>query len=203
MTRQIVLERQLADVGSPLTIPNPPPKPTEENSWLTFDDPAGRFHFRFPQDLQQPPPGQRPPDGSVDLLDRFPEPRDTVSVLLQTKTGKPEVDRQLRDPEYHLALMDQQWKESHVDVVQGPAGWLPENEWAPFKMKVYKMEAVLKPTVRDPRQPAREHLDFYLVLFARDECLVFMAETAQDPPTAFSKQAVAILKTLQLGPAKP
>ena len=29
-------------------------------------------------------------------------------------------------------------------MLRGPAGWLPEAEWAASKMKVYRMEAVLK-----------------------------------------------------------
>ena len=36
---------------APLTLPETTPTPTQANSWITYDDPAGRFHFRHPQEL--------------------------------------------------------------------------------------------------------------------------------------------------------
>ena len=73
-TRELVLERHLEDAGAPLPVPNPLPQATEENSWLTYENPDGLFHFRFPQELKRPPPAEQPDDGSIELLDRWPNP---------------------------------------------------------------------------------------------------------------------------------
>ena len=131
VTREAVLERQLETGGATLAVPSPPPKQTEANSWLTYDDPAGRFHFRFPQELQQPPPPQRPEDGSIELVDRWPMPRDVVALQFQPGTGKPENDRQLRDPEYYRKGLTERGSRNTSTCSGAPRGGCPRRNGPP------------------------------------------------------------------------
>ena len=130
-------------------------------------------------------------------------PRDVVALQFQPGTGKPETDRQLRDPEFYRKGLTERWRQERLDVLRGPAGWLPEAEWAASKMKVYRMEAVLRGMGREDRRPRRTYFEQYLVLFGRDDTLAVAVTTEQDPPMVFHKQAAAILKTFEFGPAKP
>lgn len=205
-TRELILQRRPASDGATLLrIPNAPPTPTEANSWLTFATPAApntpRFFFRHPQELL-PPPGPPLSPGRIDLLDRWPVPNDEMSLNLVAKTGKPEEDRRNRDPEFHRKNMLADWERERLDVVQGPHGWLPEADWAPLNMKVYRVQAALKETKPESRNLPRTYLDFYLVLFGRDECLALTATTTQDPPAAFRKQTEAVLKTFHFDAPK-
>lgn len=201
----IVQRRAVSDGASLLPIPSPPPTPTEANSWLTFAGPAvpnaPRFFFRHPQELLPPPVPPLAPD-RVDLQDRWPNPRDDMSFSVLPKTGKPESDRRDRDPETHRKGMLAAWERERLDVVQGPHGWLPAEEWAPLNMKVYRIQAALKETRPETRNQPRTYIDFYLVLFGRDECLAVTASTTQDPPAAFRKQTEAILKTFHFDAPK-
>ena len=60
ITRELDIERRLMAATpdaavtrvAPLEVPSPLPIANEMNSWLLYDDPAGRFHFYHPQDLQ-------------------------------------------------------------------------------------------------------------------------------------------------------
>jgi hypothetical protein len=206
-TREFVLQRRPPAEGAlGLSVPGTPPTPTEANSWLTVMPPADpkvpRFTFRHPQELL-PPPGLPAAADEVNLWDRWPEPRDELSFVLVEKTGKPEVDRQFRDPEYHRKQMLAQWDKERLEVVQGPHEWLPAADWTPHNMKVWRMQAALKETRRETRAMPRSYIDFYLVLFGRDETLLVTATTSQDPPAAFRKQTEAILKTFRFDPAKP
>ncbi len=206
LTREYIVQRRVSAEGSPrLPIPSPAPQPTEANSWVIYSSPdapkAPRFTFRHPQELFVPPDTPAGVD-YVGLIDRFPQPRDVITVQVQWKSGKPEADRASRDPESHRKDLLEEWAKERLDVIQGPSGWLPEADWAPAKMKVYRFEAVLKGTTRETRSAPRRSYNFYLVLFGRDESLVFTAQTEQDPPTAFRKQAEAILKSFRFDPPK-
>src|SRR5206468_12186762 len=93
-----------------LAVPTPTPVPTEANSWLTYDDPQGRFHFRHPQDLPQD--RDVPPDpNSVQLVEKslagFPE--QVLTLQLQVKSGKPAEDRADRDPDFHIKSLQENW----------------------------------------------------------------------------------------------
>jgi hypothetical protein len=156
LTWEMVVQRQLppGNVGEPLAVPSPPPAPTEQNSWLTYTDPKGRFSFRHPQELQpQDAPGAPVDDNMIQLTDSRAGTTEghVVTIILQTKTGDPAKDRASRDPEIHKKELSEEWERSHRDVLWGPSGWLPEAEWAPHKMKVYRFEAALRDAGRDTR----------------------------------------------------
>jgi hypothetical protein len=203
-TWQLVLERKINPPTPPLTIPTPTPVPTEANSWLTYDDPKGRFHFRHPQDLPQD--ASIPPDpNGVQLVDRSASgfPNEVFSLRLQEKTGKPQEDRDSRDPDTHLKGLKEEWKKTKQDFLLGPTGWLPEAEWAPRKLKVYRIEAALRADATGPKDSQRIFLDYYLILTGQDQSIVVEAMTANDPPLPYRKLAEDIIKTIRLEPSKP
>lgn len=195
-TREVVLARQLAASTAPLAIPDTPPTPTEENSWLTYDDPQGAFHFRHPQDLR---PGPQTNRDVVELLrNRSAAGPDRIVFLRQHRTGDSVADKQNRDPEFLAKTLEERWKS--FDILRGPAGWLPDADWAPAKMKVYRVSLALRGAGAAAKRDARIHDDNYLVLFGRDDSLVVESSTVQDPPSPFRTEVEAIIKTVQLGP---
>ncbi|MHC5541644.1 single-stranded DNA-binding protein [Singulisphaera rosea] len=170
--------------------------PTEENSWLTYDDPQGAFHFRHPQDLRL---GPQTNDDMVELLrNRSAAGPDRVVLLRQHRTGDTVADKQNRNPDFLAKTIEERWKS--YDILRGPAGWLPDADWAPSKMKVYRMSLALRGAGAASKRDARIHDDNYLVLFGRDDSIVVESSTIQDPPSPFRAEVEAIIKTVQLGP---
>ena len=203
---ELVLQRQLtpSSTTAPLIVPSPPPIATEANSWLTYDDPRGRFHFRHPQDLL--PPTSMPPNANeVQLFDNQIGAMNgsIVTLILQPKTGDELADKNSLDPDFHMKDLNKEWAENKQDVLRGPAGWLPEEEWSPLNMRVHRIEARLKPSGPAGKNLDRIHLDYYLVLFTEKESLVVNAMTGQNDMRAFRKQVESILKTFKLGPSAP
>ena len=201
-TAEVTIQRKF-NSGAPLELPAAPPTPTEANSWLTYEDPKGRFNFRHPQDfLPEPMPIEENGD-IVQLVDAKAHSTEgrIITVVLQPKTGKPDVDKAARDPDAYAKSLNEKWAKDRSEVIRGPAGWLPDADWAPNKMKVYRIEAALKLGGAEGRGSQRIFLDSYLVLFTQNESLVVDAMTGQDPPLPFRQQVEAILKTFQLGSA--
>ncbi|MGE3821358.1 MAG: hypothetical protein AB7I30_18260 [Isosphaeraceae bacterium] len=204
LTWELILQRERDQGGSLLPAPTSPPSPTESNSWLTYDDPKGRFHFRHPEDYLPQNLAGLAQDDIVQLADARAGANDgrVITFKFQSPTGDVQNDRDQRDPEFHVKELNEDWIRSKQDVLRGPAGWLPEAEWAPYKMQVYRIEAALKPSGPAARNLQRIFLDHYLVKFAQNESLVIDAMTGQDPPTAFRQEVEAIVKTFTLGPPK-
>jgi hypothetical protein len=141
-TRELVLERQPGTTGPPLAIPEPPPTANEENSWLTYDDPRGRFHFRHPQDFR---PAPRAGADAIDLVQFHPQGLGVVTLQMQAKADDPTAERQNVDPETHRNRLYAEWAGQRLEVKRGPAGWLREADWEQSQLKVYRIEAILKP----------------------------------------------------------
>ena len=201
-TSEIVLARQLETPNvPPLAIPEPAPTPNELNSWLTFTDPRGRFHFQHPQDFRPP---LQPEKDYVELVDPQPVADDVVAIEVIGKTGDRRTDALGRDPEYHLKNLKDLWLKDRIDAIPGFKGWLPDAEWAASKMKVYRIEVVLKqPKAGVKGGITRIHADYYVALLSRDETLFVSATTLKDPPAAFRAQAEAILKTFRMDGPEP
>jgi hypothetical protein len=199
-TRQLILRRQLAQAVAALAIPTPPPVPTEANSWLTYDDPEAAFHFRHPQDLHL---GELHDSFVVQLFRNRPGEPDLIEINRQLKTGDPQADRENRNPDFLLKNLKQDWADVGRDALLGPMGWLPDAEWAPLKMKVYRINAALraKPGAAKAKGQLRTNSDSYLILFTRDESLVIEATTVQDPPSPFRREVEAMIKTFAFGPS--
>ena len=127
ISRELVLERRtssLADGTESALLPLPPTSPTPDaaNTWLLYDDPEGRFHFRHPQELQVT---RVYPEGGVDLLDRRPDGQDVLQITLVPKTQDPERDRLAADPIQQKKLLEDEWKRRGEKVVARPLG-LPQ-----------------------------------------------------------------------------
>ncbi|WP_406697806.1 hypothetical protein V5E97_02960 [Singulisphaera sp. Ch08] len=197
VTRELIVDRRIDDVGEVLPLPDTAPVATEENSWLSYDDPQGKFHFRYPQEFR---PGRPPDDLSMELVRLRPGGPDTLEFQRVIKTGDAEADRLNRDPEFHLKMLKEEWRQNRFTVIPGPHAWLPEADWAAAKRKVYRAESVLKGTQANGKGELRVHNDLYFILFGRDESLVVTSNTVQDPATPFRDQVEAIIRTFDYGP---
>jgi hypothetical protein len=204
VTRKLLLERRTPNPagGAPEDAPlSPPPDPlnlTPENSWLSYEDPEGRFHFLHPQELRV---AKVYPDGGVDLLDRRASGPDVIQISLVPKTQDPSQDRLAGDPIQQKKLLEEEWKKQGEKVLPGPSGWLPDAEWSPLGRKVYRIEAALRPAddTGPVPQGGRIYFDQYVVQFRRNETLKVVAMTTQDPHLNFRNQAEAIIKSFDFG----
>jgi hypothetical protein len=183
----------------PLDLPQTAPVADEANSWLTYDDSMGRFHFRHPQELTLALGG--PMDvNAVELVDPQMSGTDALWIHLEPNTGGPDLTRAKRDPENRRRELYATWEKTKQDVIPGSADWLPKAEWAPLKREVYRIEAALR---RD-FDPPRVYTDWYLVLFdGRKETIVVEAMTVQDPHQNFRKKAENVIRSFAFGPAEP
>jgi hypothetical protein len=196
-TRELILARQ-RDQAALLTIPIPEPIPTEANSWLAYVDSQRRFHFLYPQSYQSDTPAG--PE-TIELIRPRSQDPDVIEIKLLLKTGDPAADRRNVDPEFHRRNIEEEWRQSQWDVLRGARGWLPEADWKPLGLKVYRIEAAARGIAgRNAPLPHRIHADYYLVLTGRTDNLLVTAMTVQDPPAEFRKETEALLKTFRFGP---
>jgi hypothetical protein len=211
-TRQISLARRLLAAvpnqsggGQPagLALPNPPPTATEANSWLVYEDPQGRFHFRHPQLLKPLFGGQANPY-EVHLADSRPEGgRDRLGILLQPKDAAAEFQLAFRDKEHFERAMNQEWARKKLDVLRGPADFLSGKEWDDSKRKVYRIEAGLKLKRDTDREEGRIFIDNYLVDFGHGQAIIVESWTDRDDHVSFRTEAEAVIKSFEFGPWKP
>jgi hypothetical protein len=206
VSRQLNLQRRLvnppgaAEGGSPAALPVPetPPTATEANSWLLFDDPLGRFRFRHPQELAID--RNRSSTNELNLIDPRPDGKSDWLVIIQVPEHKdPQRDKLARDPETLRQQLKADVEEKHLELVQGPAGWLPGRDREPRK-KVYRLEAAIKP-IAAGRDAGRFYLDHYLVLLPRNQCIYVKAMTDRDDHVPFRDQAEAVIDSFALGPS--
>jgi len=201
--RELLVERRtLAQAGGVLgllELPNPAPSPNVANSWLIHDDPQGRFHLMYPQEMHV---ARSYPDGGIDLLNSRPDGQDVIQLTLTPKTQDPQHDRLPADPIQDKKQLEDDWKKKGEKVVPGPSGWLAEAEWAPLKRKVYRIEAALIPETDGSPSNERIYLDRYIVQFTRNEVMKVTAMTIQDPHVQFREMAEVIIKSFEFGPSE-
>ncbi len=198
--RDLVLERhvgQPGDVIALLEVPSPEPVANESNSGLIYDDPQGRFHLLYPQQLHV---ARAYPEGGIDLVDRRPDGRDVIQISLVAKTQDPQRDRLAADPIQVKKQLEDQWKQRGEKVVPGPSGELAKAEWSPLKREVYRIEAALIPEAAQAAS-GRIYLDHYIVKFARNEVLVVEAITTRESQLQFRDSAELIIKSFEFGPS--
>lgn len=203
--RELILARRarVSEMGPeaafPLVAPETPPE-DPAHTWVTFDDPQGRFHLAHPQGLKI----QRiNPEGGVDLVDRRLEGSDVVSISLVPKTGDPSKDKLAADPLEHKKELIQTWRDQGQEILMGDAGWLKEAVWGPLNRRVYRLEAALKPAGEQGAvQSGRIYADYYVIQFTRNETLIVTAMTVRDPHVAFRDQAEGIIKSFTFGPSE-
>jgi len=204
-TRELVLQRRVdpselgPDATLPLVAPEAPPE-DEAHTWVTYDDPEGRFHLAHPQSLRI---ARAYPEGGVDLVDRRFDGQDVISVALAAKTGDAGRDRMVTDPQEQRKALAEQWRAQGQEVLMGDSGWLKEEVWAPLDRKVYRIEAALKPAGTGPAvRGGRIYLDRYIVQFKRDAALVVTAMTTRDPHVPFREQVETLIKSFTFGPSE-
>ncbi|MDB5350694.1 MAG: hypothetical protein JWN86_1941 [Planctomycetota bacterium] len=190
--RELIFERKRPGPEPLLAIPNPIPKATPENSWLTFTDTKGRFQFRHPQEFQ--PDTTRNTRGTV-VLARFHSDLDDDIVTLEF------VEKPQARPETLFKQLVDDWRSKGVEVVGGQPEKLPAADWP--GMSVHHMEAALKPPDQGGRPAARPYVDAYSVQFPRNVAIQITATTFQEDPAPFRDQVRGMLKTLRLGEANP
>jgi hypothetical protein len=199
ITRDLVLHRRRAPdspgavPGAPLVIPEQPPSADESNSWLLYHDPEGRFHFRHPQELSLSA-GDR--GFIVFQYVRADGRADTVMIWDIPKEGDSARDRRWDDPQAFVKYVSDGASRKGFDVINGPMGYLPDQDWAPLKRRVYRYEAALK-----RKDASRVYLDAYLVLFTRGDHFVLQALTEHNDHVAFRDKVERLIKSLELGPS--
>jgi hypothetical protein len=206
--RQLVLQRRRT-MGAPgtgpafpeLVVPEKPPAPDMNNSWILFDDPSRQYHFRHPQEFQIRPDPQDPM--SLQLVNARPDGKsDLIRITSVPKTLDPTHYRRLSDPLAFVRELKDMWSKDGYQIVQGPAGWLPEAEWAPLKRKVYRYEAAIKPDLDAGAAPvARFYLDAYLVQFNRGDCIIVQALTDRNDHVVLRDQTDELIKRIDPGPS--
>lgn len=197
-TRQLILERRFGGDGPTLEIPDPLPKPTPENSWLTHVDGRGRFWFQHPQELRlremrMPPATPGGAGGeSVLVLGRIQPELGDLSVRLffvQKATLKPD--------DVFKKIFEGVRIQRRLGVTPGDYRTL---NWK-GGIRVLRKEAMLKPSgPADAEGVSPVALDAYLIQFSQDSSLMVEATTSQDPPADDRKEVEQMLKTFKLGP---
>ncbi len=189
--RQLVLERRFgAGAEVPLLeIPDPPPKATPENSWITFADPNERFSFRHPQELRLVTGGLGASPDSLFLIRTSPELGDlSVKLFFMAKV-------QLKPDDAFRQIFKAVREERRLGLQQGEYRTL---NWK--GKRVLHKEATLKPPGPADAEGARAvTLDAYLIQFAQDASLIVEATTSQDPPADDRKEVEEMLKTFRVG----
>jgi hypothetical protein len=174
------------------------PAANEQNSWPLLDDPQGRFHLRHPQELEIV---DLAPGDDLEMIHRGANgSMDTLLVALVKDAVK---DRRLSDPQYFVRELKDQWSRNGYDIVEGESGWLPDQDWAPLKRRVYRVETAIKPEAQAAavRRAARIYLDGYLVIFSRGDVFWIRALTDRDDHVVFRAQAEGLIRSLELGPS--
>ncbi len=206
-TYELVLERKVApptsDANAPrnaslLPVPQPIPTATEANSWLLHEDPMERFHFAHPQNLELSP--QMIDPNILELVDQnHATGKDVFILRLPPGPQDPQADRQFREVNQFQREIEEYWKKAKVEILKGPAGWLPDTEWSPSK--VFRKEiGVIAGRGADQRKPVeRIYCDYYLVLSKGNQCFHVQSMTVRDDHVVFRTESEGIIKSFRFG----
>lgn len=184
LDRDLLLQCRWPGDGPTLEPPPKPPKPTRENSWLTWIDPDGRFYLSYPQTF-----GLDLSDLARDILHLKGFPGPPTGDLIDL-TFKP--DEQVRpDDEF-----TQRTKGLHeIFIVRAsPAPDRIDTKGWTNGAAVQHLEVKL--TDRNGIQFMRE---LYVLQFPKNDSLIVDAATPSTEAQAFRAQVEEILKTFHLG----
>ena len=210
-TYELELERKLdtaatdavgAGPKAALAVPQPIPTATEANSWLLYQDPQERFYLQHPQSLTLSPQMVGP--NSLELVEQDHGAGKDVFILeLSPGPENPQADRQFRDDKQFQHDIDSDWLKNKRDALRGPAGWLPEAEWAP--LRVFRKELGVVAGGGDDQGKAVERIycDYYLALSKKNECFHVQSMTIRDDHVAFRTQTEGIIKSFHFGKWEP
>jgi hypothetical protein len=183
---------------APLTLPETLPTPNEANSWVTFVDPAGRFHFRHPQELEMNP--NKPVDPhAVELSDVRDSGSALVGIALPMSRDTTERELTFQDANHFQKAVERQFADTKDPVTWGPAVWLDDEDWKIAKRKVFRMEAALKREALN----LPVYIDCYLVVEANSsKSFRVEAWIGREGHVAFRNQVENIIRSFQWSPAE-
>lgn len=185
--KNMVLQCRWPGNGPVLTAPPAPPRPSPENSWLTWIDEKGRFTFSYPQSLAfKWSPQQK--DQKTAIIRLIEPESDGTFIQLEYFEGE-----QPRPDDIFQGFM-KQFREELFTVRDSLPEKIDTQGWASPSAAVQHLEAKL--TDREGRQFMRE---FYVVQFTKNATLVVVANTTSPEIQAFRTQIESILKTFRLG----
>src|SRR5262249_11567744 len=153
---------------------------------------------RHPQGFELQLPGM----ASDEMIMVQPLPKGKSDVFHLTVVPK---ERWKSDAQAFVRDMKEGSAEKGLELVQGAAGWLPEQEWAPLKRRVYRVQTAIKPDNRGeaPRGAPRWYLDAYQIQFTRGDTFHLRAMTDREDHIAVRDEAEKLIRTLDLGPSAP
>ena len=190
--RQLLLNREFNPEIPPLDVPEGPPAETPENSWLTYAEPKGRFHFRHPQPFEIQ---ENAPAGALILVSQPPEgePSQVKLFFLEKFPKTPE--------EVFRQMFEGVRSAQRAGLVPGGNETL---NWP--GARALRRQAILQPGERDDVAGAAgagaTQLDGYVIQFPGGATLIVEATAPKDQAAASRKEAEAFLKTFQPGPLK-
>src|SRR5262249_55943285 len=106
-------------------------------------------------------------------------------------------------PQAFVRKLQDDWGREGHELIQGDAGWLPDQDWARLNRRVYRVETAIKKAEAGARAraAARFYLDAHLILFSPGERFSVRAMTPGDDHVAFRAQAEGLIRSLELGPS--
>ena len=143
VTFELIMERRpLAPEPGSASAPSvplplqPPPTVTHDNSWITYDDPAGRFQFRHPQELT-PNEANVPNPYTVDLGDIRPNGIALLGLELPSPRGDLERDKRFLDAAHFQKSIEKVIAPKKDDMTWGVIGWLDDQDWKERKAQSF------------------------------------------------------------------
>ena len=206
-TYELVLERRLssgasnvADGGqnAPLVVPEPIPVANESNSWLLYQDLTDRYYLLHPQNLAVNLAMSDP--NTLHLVDQDSGlGKDAFILTLSPGAKDPQADRKFRDIGEFQRTIAAHWAKLKLETLPGPAGWLPQADWAP--LRVFRKELAVKTNNAQAGASGaqRIYIDDYLVLSKNNECFHVESWTVRDDHVAFRTQSEGIIKSFHFG----
>ena len=125
--------------------------------------------------------------------------KDAFILKLSPGAKDPQADRKFRDVGEFQRTIVAHWAKLKLETLPGPAGWLPQAEWAP--LRVFRKELAVKTTNAQDggRGAQRIYIDDYLVLSKGNECFQVESWTVRDDHVAFRTQSEGIIKSVHFG----
>ena len=193
ITRELILVRKPST--TPITLPDEPPTAAVANSWILYEDPLERFHFRHPQELQLPGDASGNPD-LIELVNKKSNATDVLIIGFQPKEADQAKNRRALDMSEHIRGLREIWAKTNQEVVEGEVLELPNQGDAHRNRRVVRFEAALKPA---EQRASRIYYNYYLILFATDSFVV-TAFTERNDHLVFRKQIEDVIDSLEFGP---
>jgi hypothetical protein len=198
----VILERRPV---KPPTVELPPlakpPVANETNSWVVYDDPKGRFHFRYPQDMMPRPGNPQFNRNGIDLVSLdAAHGNDIIRIVLPPMVEEPGGNQEFRDPGVMVRNSTGFLKEKGWPYFIGHSGWLPEADWAPLGRKVFDHEVAADLTDSEGGK-LRVYADYFLVHFERNLRVRIDVLTRRDDHAAFRKTALDLIRSFKTGPS--